>query len=74
MSGILETVPRKTLLTIRDFESECGLNHWAIRRAVARGEVACVRPGGPKGKLYFRREDIDAYLKRARHAAVGEGR
>ena len=64
--------PTKPILTIEEAAAETIRSHWTLRRAISRRELATFRPGGARGKIYIRREDLNAYINRFRTAALGE--
>ena len=65
-------LPRKTLLSLKEAQAELGISAWTLRRHIYASRIACIRPGGAHGRIYFRRSDIDAFIERSRYAAVGE--
>lgn len=38
-----------------------------VRRIARSGEIAYSKRGGDKGKMFFRKEDLDAFIDRNRH-------
>lgn len=52
------------LLTAREVADHLGLSPETVLRYVRRGELPAIRlPGTAKGRLRFRREDVEAWLE-----------
>jgi excisionase family DNA binding protein len=63
-----QTGPR--LLTLKAASEYTGIAVWFLRKLVWESQIAHVRLGEVKSKIYFERADLDAYLA-ARRVAVG---
>jgi hypothetical protein len=42
-----------------------------LRAMVARREIGCVRPGGPRGHIFIPQSEIDAHIRRHFRPAKG---
>ena len=62
----------KPLLTLREAAALLGMSQWTLRRDVISRRLACVRRGRSRGKILILRDDLNAYIRRYRIAAIGE--
>jgi len=62
----------QAFFSLEEAASKTQRSHWTLRRDIARRVLAHVRFGGPRGKIYIRAEDLDAYIRRHRVSAFGE--
>lgn len=60
------------LLTIHEAAVEARRSHWSLRRDIARRQLACIRAGKKRGRIFIARADLNAYLNRSRISAIGE--
>jgi excisionase family DNA binding protein len=61
------------LLRLRDAAGRLGLSPKTLRAMVARREIGCVRPGGPRGHIFIPQSEIDAHIRRHFRPAKGMG-
>lgn len=62
----------KLLLTISEAAETCRCSAVTIRRAIKAKRLSCVKPNGPLSRTLIRSRDLEAYLRRGTHYAVGE--
>lgn len=60
-------------LTLREAASRLGLSVKRLRFLIARREIGCVRPGGPRGRIRIPEGEIDAHIRRNSRPAKGAG-
>ncbi len=58
-------------LTLRDAAAKLGLSPKTLRAMVARRDIGCVRPGGPRGHILIPRSEIEAHIRRCFRPARG---
>ena len=63
--------PQKTMLSLHEAAKEVSRSSWTLRRDFYAGRLAAHKYT-PHGKIYIKRVDLEAYINRARHGAVGE--
>ena len=62
----LEKVTRTTL-TMKETAEYLGVSYWLVTQLVKRKKIPCSRVGG---KVLFRKEAIDNYLKKQEEASI----
>jgi excisionase family DNA binding protein len=62
----------KILLTLREAAALLGVSPWTLRREVISRRLASVRRRRSGGKILILPEDLNAYIRRYRIAAIGE--
>ncbi len=70
---IVTSQPRKPMVSLQEAAGEVSRSYWTLLRDFHAGRLAAIRHTS-RGKLYIKRADLEAYLERGRHAAVGEVR
>lgn len=62
----LEKVTRITL-TMKETAEYLGVSYWLVTQLVKRKQIPCSRVGG---KVLFRKEALDSYLKAKEEASI----
>lgn len=62
----LEKITRTTL-TMKETAEYLGVSYWLVTQLVKRKQIPCSRVGG---KVLFRKEAIDSYLKQKEEAST----
>jgi hypothetical protein len=58
-------------LSLEEAAKKLGRSYWSVRRACLSGQLASIR-FNPKGKIYVKPVDLDAYVGRCRCRAFDE--
>ena len=62
----LEKITRTTL-TMKETAEYLGVSYWLVTQLVKRKQIPCSRVGG---KVLFRKEALDSYLKQKEEASA----
>lgn len=62
----LEKITRTTL-TMKETAEYLGVSYWLVTQLVKRKQIPCSRVGG---KVLFRKEALDSYLKQKEEAST----
>lgn len=65
----LEKITRTTL-TMKETAEYLGVSYWLVTQLVKRKQIPCSRVGG---KVLFRKEALDSYLKQKEEASTTNG-
>lgn len=58
---------RRTTLTMKETAEYLGVSYWLVTQLVKRKQIPCSRVGG---KVLFRKEALDNYLKKQEEASI----
>ena len=61
----------RTTLTMRETAEYLGISYWLVNQLVRRREIPCARVGG---RVLFRVQALDEYLKEEKSLKYQEGR
>jgi excisionase family DNA binding protein len=61
----------KPLLSVREAAARLRLSEKRLRDLVARRQIGCVRPGGPRGHIFIPESEIDEHIRRHFRPARG---
>jgi excisionase family DNA binding protein len=59
-------------LKVEEAAELCRVSPCTIRRAIARRLLTCLKPNGRMGRVLIRPSDIEAWMERSAHYAVGD--
>lgn len=54
----------KVIITLKEAAEVTGIPAWTLRRHIYERKLACIRPGGNRGKILITPSDLHSYLLR----------